>query len=365
MKPALLKLAVLMLMLLGLPLGGLIFSRNPIRVYLEFPPRSLYVDHAPFSWVGFAAYTLFILATLVPFIVQGFRTPSGPKTKPLCNFPMWGYGAMLFGLIAWILAWSRFPWFQKLQAHTFTPLWIAYMVTLNALTYRRTGHCALKDHTGRFLALFPVSALFWWFFEYLNRFVQNWSYVGVTFSPGAYFWYATLSFSTVLPAFLSTREWILSFSWPESRFRQFIPIRVSHPKALASAGLVAAAAGLLCLSLWPNLLFPLLWISPLLVLLSLQALGKEPHVFSAMAHGDWQIIVSSALAALMCGFFWEMWNYYSLARWIYHIPFVHRFQLFEMPLLGYAGYLPFGLECAVIAALILPPKTTHREKRGY
>jgi hypothetical protein len=92
--------------------------------------------------------------------------------------------------------------------------------------------------------------------------------------------------------------------------------------------------------------------------LSLQALGKEPHIFSAIAHGDWQIIVSSALAVLMCGFFWEMWNYYSLAKWVYHIPFVHRFQLFEMPLLGYAGYLPFGLECAAIAAMILPTKRT-------
>jgi len=358
MKPALLKMAVLTLMLLGLPLVGLIFSHNPIHLYLEFPPRSLYVDHAPFSWAAFATYTLFILATVVPFLVHGCRTSSRLKRKPSCAFPLWGYGAILFGLIAWVLAWNRFPWFDQFQAHTFTPLWLAYIITINALTYRRTGHCILKDHTARFLALFPVSALFWWFFEYLNRFVQNWSYTGVHFSPEAYFCYATLSFSTVLPAFLSTREWILSFSWPESRFRQFIPIRVSHPKALASAALVGAGAGLVCLSLWPNLLFPLLWVSPLLVLLSLQVLGKEPHIFSTIAHGDWQIIVTSALAALMCGFFWEMWNYYSLAKWTYHIPFVHRFQLFEMPLLGYAGYLPFGLECAVIAAMILPPKTT-------
>jgi hypothetical protein len=62
--------------------------------------------------------------------------------------------------------------------------------------------------------------------------------------------------------------------------------------------------------------------------------------------------VSAALAALICGFFWEMWNFYSLAKWKYSIPFVHRFEIFEMPLLGYAGYLPFGLECMVIADLI-------------
>ena len=68
-----------------------------------------------------------------------------------------------------------------------------------------------------------------------------------------------------------------------------------------------------------------------------------------------------ALAALVCGFFWEMWNYFSLARWTYSVPLVQRFQLFEMPLLGYAGYLPFGLVCAIIGDAILspgPPKKT-------
>jgi hypothetical protein len=30
---------------------------------------------------------------------------------------------------------------------------------------------------------------------------------------------------------------------------------------------------------------------------------------------------------------------------------VQRFHLFEMPLLGYAGYLPFGIECALVMDL--------------
>jgi hypothetical protein len=52
--------------------------------------------------------------------------------------------------------------------------------------------------------------------------------------------------------------------------------------------------------------------------------------------------------------FWELWNSGSLAHWEYTIPFTHRFQLFEMPLLGYAGYLPFGLECLVVVQLFIP-----------
>jgi hypothetical protein len=94
------------------------------------------------------------------------------------------------------------------------------------------------------------------------------------------------------------------------------------------------------------------WISPALVIICLQALAHRPTVLAPLADGDWRGLVSYASAALVCGFFWEMWNYGSLARWEYSVPYVGRFHIFEMPLLGYAGYLPFGIECAAIAALL-------------
>jgi hypothetical protein len=106
------------------------------------------------------------------------------------------------------------------------------------------------------------------------------------------------------------------------------------------------------IGVWPNFLFPLLWVSPLLIIVSLQALLKERHILSQMAEGDWSRAVAAALAAILCGGLWEMWNYFSLAKWEYCVPLVQRFQIFEMPLLGYAGYFPFGLECAVIGTMI-------------
>jgi hypothetical protein len=45
---------------------------------------------------------------------------------------------------------------------------------------------------------------------------------------------------------------------------------------------------------------------------------------------------------------------------VYHVPFVQRFHIFEMPLLGYAGYLPFGLECLAVAEWILPKSSPSR-----
>ncbi len=112
------------------------------------------------------------------------------------------------------------------------------------------------------------------------------------------------------------------------------------PASLPRLFSMASGAGLLLLGVYPNQVFALLWISPLLILVSLQALLQEIHIFSPLTDGDWRFVLTSALAALVCGFFWEMWNCYSLAKWVYHVPFVQRFHIFEMPILGYAGVSP-------------------------
>jgi hypothetical protein len=360
MKQTITKSALLTIILLGLPMLGVLAAKKEITLYLEFPPHTSYVPHAPFSWPVFLAYTVFILALVTPFLVHLARADQGERvatSRDILPFPWWGWAGILFGIISWILAWTRLRWLAGFQAHTFTPLWLGYIVTINALTYRQSGRCMLRNSPCSFLLLFPVSAAFWWFFEYLNRFVQNWHYVGPLFGPWEYFWYATLPFSTVLPAIMGTRDWLLSFSWTQQNFQMFFPIHLSRPRAVAWPVLLATAAGLAGIGIWPNYLFPLVWVSPVLIIISLQTMFGQYHLFSPLSHGDWRDVFSSALAALVCGLFWEMWNAYSLAKWEYSIPFVHRFEVFEMPLLGYAGYLPFGWVCAVISRIVIKEGT--------
>jgi hypothetical protein len=110
-----------------------------------------------------------------------------------------------------------------------------------------------------------------------------------------------------------------------------------------------ACAGLLGIALWPNLLYSVVWVAPLLLLLGLQRLAGFRSYLAPLRSGDYRRVYLPALAALCCGILWEMWNFYSQSKWHYAIPYVHRFMLFEMPLLGYAGYLPFGVKCAVMA----------------
>lgn len=363
MKRNILTILLLASMVLGLPLLGILMKDMPLAPFFAFPPKTRHVDHAPFSWAVFVGYAALILLVIVPFLSRVFlirgighrhikrRRVQNRASGHACSFPWWGWAGILWTLFAWVIAWSRFSWSAPLQAHTFSPLWMGYIIVVNALTYRRTGACMALDRPGRFLCLFPLSAAFWWFFEYLNRFVENWSYVGVDFGPWEYFWYATLPFSTVLPAVLGTRDLLLGFSWPKAWFGAFLPVRVSCPRMLAWVLLLAAATGLTGIGIRPNALFPLVWISPLLIIICLQTVLGERHLLSTLPEGDWHVIVCSALGALICGFFWEMWNFYSLAKWEYRIPFVHGFRIFEMPLLGYAGYLPFGLGCTAVGQI--------------
>ncbi len=353
------KICVSIILLGGLPLLGVFLAGEPLDRYLEFPPTTRYVDHAAFSWTAFVGVFFFVASVTIPFLVVILEAPKLPRVYlvQMRSFPWWGWLGITWLGLAWVLAWSRLPWVGVLQPHTFTPLWLGYIVVVNAVTFQRTSHCLLRDRTGYFLALFPLSALFWWFFEYLNRFVQNWYYIGVTeFSALEYFLYATLPFSTVLPAVLSTIECLESFPSLDRAFRDLWMIELKHAAALGWACLLLSCASLTAIAIWPNVLFPLVWISPFLIIISLQAVLGEETILSGLTRGDWRPVWLPALAGLTCGFFWELWNSHSLAHWEYAVPYVHRFQLFEMPLLGYAGYLPFGLECVVVAQLLSPRK---------
>lgn len=343
-------------LLAGLPLVGILAAGKNVSRYCEFPPLTRYVAHAPFSWPLFVAFVLLVAMVAGVFLVQMSRGGAGQAnttTTASPALPWWAWLGLLLLTTGWVLAWNRFPWFAALQPHTFLPLWLGFILVVNGLTTMRTGTCLLTCRPAYFLALFPLSALFWWFFEYLNRFVQNWYYVGIEdFSPLAYIIHASLCFATVLPAVLSTEELLASFprlsgplaaSWP-------VPCRGGRYPALAVFAL--SALGLAGIGLRPDYLFPLLWLSPLLLVVTLQKMTGRVTILAPLCRGDWRPLWLPALAALCCGFCWELWNFKSCAHWEYSIPFVQKFHIFAMPVAGYLGYLPFGLECKAVGALL-------------
>ncbi len=348
-------------LVMGLPLLGVFLSGGDICHLFQFPPQTRYVAHAPFSFPVFVSIAAVILLLCLPFILRAsfyVRNKLCSKSSSSFFFPWWGYLGVTMILGFWILSWTRFAWFAPYQLYTFTPLWVGYILAVNALAVKRTGRCLMTERPKEFLALFPLSIIFWWIFEYLNRFTQNWYYIEVVhFTPSQYFFLASVSFSTVLPAILSTRRLLLSFSILDRAFSQYVRVTQDAIVHFLRVGFGVSIVGLIFIGPLQNHLFPLLWMAPLFIVAFLQFRGGHAHIFSPLIEGQWTMLVLAALSALICGFFWEMWNYYSQAKWMYTIPFVDKYHVFEMPVLGYAGYLPFGMECAVIGDLVLHGNT--------
>jgi hypothetical protein len=104
---------------------------------------------------------------------------------------------------------------------------------------------------------------------------------------------------------------------------------------------------------WPRYFFPCVWLSVYFLLEPVNALLRNRTLLASTAKGDWRSPVALAIGALVCGFFWELWNYYSFPKWSYNVPFVDVGRIFEMPALGYGGYIPFSFELYAMYHLIV------------
>jgi hypothetical protein len=327
------------------PLIGLAASGNPIAPYLAFPPRTVPAARAPASWLWFALLSLPAIVALGLIVLAVARArPQMRVVHARRPFPLWGWVGLAALAAGWFAAWSEHTP-AEWRRHVFTPLWVGYVLAVNALLHRRTGGSLFTARPLWFATLFPASAAFWWLFEYLNQFVRNWHYVGIQASGDwDYFIQGTLPFSTVLPAIASTWMWLRQF--PRLEALRLPAVRARPAAAWLAVG--AGALGLAAIGPWPEEFFPVLWVGPLLLLFGLQHLLTGTSLLAPLASGDWRPFLQPALAALACGLLWELWNYGSLAKWQYSIPHVQRLHVFEMPLLGYAGYLPFGVTCALV-----------------
>ena len=118
--------------------------------------------------------------------------------------------------------------------------------------------------------------------------------------------------------------------------------------------LLGSCVALLLLAFFPTELYPTVWLAPALAVPALQQLRGQPHVFSQLPQGDLKPVAHWAFAGVACGILWELWNLYSMPKWVYSISYVEVFHVFEMPLLGYLGYIPFGLLCGTVVIAFCP-----------
>ncbi len=266
------------------------------------------------------------------------------------------------GLALVVVAWWA-SWFGPgpLRHQAFFPLWFGYILTVDGLVRLRAGESLLTRNPARLALLFAFSVPLWWVFEWANGFLGNWRYaLPYPYAPVVYALLASLAFSTVMPALFETASLARTF-------RPFAgPIR--GPRiALGRAGLViialAGAATFAASLLWPGYAFPLVWIGLFLLIDPINTLLGWRSLAGEVAHGRWDTVVVLWVTGLACGFFWEFWNVLAMPKWVYSVPFVGEPKLFEMPVLGYGGYLPFVLE--VFAAYNLLYGLLFRRRDDY
>jgi hypothetical protein len=248
----------------------------------------------------------------------------------------------VFWPINWLAEGMRTHW-------GFFPLWLGYCLVVDALVVRRTGSSLLTRNGRAYLGLFIASVPAWWLFELINQRTRNWLYLSDPIGDLAYALLASLSFSTVIPAVFGTAELVGSFGWIR-RLKRGPRI---GPSKRTTVGFFVAGWVMLALTLaWPRFFFPFVWMSIYFILEPINAWLGHRTLLDDTARGDWRPVVSLWLGCLVCGWFWELWNYWSYPKWSYEVPFVDVLRVFEMPLLGYGGYLPFALELFALYHLL-------------
>jgi hypothetical protein len=266
------------------------------------------------------------------------------------RFPAWGWVGLALIAVSWPLNWML----PGLRTHIFFfPLWLGYILVMDGLVYRRTRTSIWHRSRSHFAWTFAASIPIWWFFELVNHFTRNWHYEGRQAFTGLEFaLFASIAFSTVLPAVSETAEFLLSFRWLQ-RIAPGPPWGATARSRWLT--LVGGLALLALLLLLPLQSYAATWVAPGLILMPIAQWLRRSGAGPDLSRGDWRQIVAFAFAALLCGFFWELWNAYSFPRWHYATPgFDHLPHLFAMPLPGYLGYLPFGVTLAFCADLVRP-----------
>ena len=242
--------------------------------------------------------------------------------------------------------------------------WYPYLLLLDGLLRWRQREYRLRARPGNLLKMGFFSVTIWLVFEAFNLVLGNWRYTGVLLHwwlrwPGY-----VLAFATVLPGILLTARVLAAWgAWPGARGRS---------RAWTSWQPLFLILGTVCLVLTltlPRYAFALIWPAFFFLLDPINDLLTRKSLTRRWLAGERQEIFCILAAGLICGVWWEMWNYPAATKWVYTLPVLNCGKIFEMPVLGYLGFLPFALECAVMynfcQALEEKVLTTPRPRRWF
>src|SRR5213592_4450747 len=178
--------------------------------------------------------------------MEELRNSPNAASAPQSRWRTHGWVGLLLIATCWPLNWTL----KGLTAYLFFPLWLGYVLVVDALVAVRTGGSMWTRSRKEFVLLFVASSPVWWMFEVINQRTANWEYLGSnTFTEFEYYLLCTISFSTVMPAVFETAELARSLRWME-RFASGPRIQ---PGPAVDFGLFLGGLAMLALTLtWPK-----------------------------------------------------------------------------------------------------------------
>jgi hypothetical protein len=241
------------------------------------------------------------------------------------------------------------PW-TVVTAWTTPVCWWGFILVVDAWIYRRKGTSLLTARRELLALQCILSVAFWCLFEAYNRLMPGWRYLNLEeWLPLRFVGYA-VSFATIMPAMFLVAEWLQSHGvFATAR----LPALRWSERSLRIVMVMGVAACVLPPWFPPSIsryLWALVWVGWWLMLEPINYRRAMPSLFRDWERGDWSRTLQLATAGAVCGLLWEFWNMWAHTRWEYTFlpPDRAGYQYFEMPLVGFPGFLPFALDYFVM-----------------
>jgi len=225
----------------------------------------------------------------------------------------------------------------QLEGFYFILVWLGYILVVDAIVYKIKKHSLIMNDFRKFIGLFLISIVFWWIFEIYNNVLGNWYYLN---TPRPEWLFFSLGFSTVVPAMFETFDLLKTIHLVD-KVKQ---IKHTVSKNFLLFFIILGLIFVIYPFLFPSIYaYIFVWPGFFFLLDPINYLHKQPSILKFLNEGKLKIPIILAITGLVCGFFWEFWNYWATPKWYYILPeFANTMKVFEMPLLGYLFYLPFG-----------------------
>jgi len=175
--------------------------------------------------------------------------------------------------------------------------------------------------------------------------LENWFYITLPRETFTRYGGYLFAYGTVVPAIYVTQQHIVSFIG-HIRIK---PFTIPHYSVFS---ILSGICVLIITLIYPLYLFPLTWIFFALILDGFNYRKGYGSVMKDIEKGHMENIISYMASGLVCGLLWEFWNFWSLSKWVYTVPFFEDLKIFEMPVPGYIGFVVFGIEVMTLINVV-------------